>query len=514
MADGLVGVLAAVVAGSVLAAVLAVAMSPLAPLGPIRQVYHPPGIAFDWTVLGLGVAALIGGLGAISTAIAYQGAAHRQAARSRMRLPRQSRAVHLATAMGLPITSAVGLRFALTSGQGRSAVPARSVLIGATLAIAMVTGTLTFSSGLRTLISHPALYGWNWNYALSGENGVPPAALTALDHDANVSGWSGYQSISVQIDNLTVPILAVDGYHATVAPPILSGHGVDAHNQIDISATTLALVHKQIGDTVKFSFGSLNTAPLYLPPTKLVIVGTATFPAIGGEANFADHPSMGTGALLSAKLSSAFVQATSNPDPNLGGPGLVFVRLRSDVSPATGLSNMNRITAVADAVFAKDRNAYGDTVNVLSVQRPAEIVNYQSTGATPVVLAIGLAVGAILALALTLVASVRRRRRDLALLKTLGFTARQLAAAIAWQASTIATISAALGIPIGIIAGRQLWDLFARDINAVPQSTVPASLILVALAALLLANLVAAAPARVAARTPAALVLRSELSAP
>jgi energy-converting hydrogenase Eha subunit A len=55
MADGLVGVLAAVVAGSVLAAVLAVAMSPLAPLGPIRQVYHPPGIAFDWTVLGLGL---------------------------------------------------------------------------------------------------------------------------------------------------------------------------------------------------------------------------------------------------------------------------------------------------------------------------------------------------------------------------------------------------------------------------------------------------------------------------
>jgi ABC-type antimicrobial peptide transport system permease subunit len=242
----------------------------------------------------------------------------------------------------------------------------------------------------------------------------------------------------------------------------------------------------------------------------LTIVGTATFPSIGGEANFADHPSMGTGALLSAALSPAFVKAITNPDPNLDGPGVVFVRLRSELSPAAGLADMKRIAALSDAEFAKDRNTFGDTVNVIGVQRLAEIVNYQSTGATPVVLAIGLAVGATLALALTLIASVRRRRRDLALLKSLGFTARQLAAAIAWQASTIATVAAVVGIPIGIVAGRELWVLFARDINAVPQPTVPVSLILVVVGTFLLANLVAAIPARIAARTPAALVLRSE----
>ena len=44
-------------------------------------------------------------------------------------------------------------------------------------------------------------------------------------------------------------------------------------------------------------------------------------------------------------------------------------------------------------------------------------------------------------LVLTLVASVRRRRRELALLKTLGFTHRQLAAVVAWQS----TIAVALG---------------------------------------------------------------------
>ena len=90
-------------------------------------------------------------------------------------------------------------------------------------------------------------------------------------------------------------------------------------------------------------------------------------------------------------------------------------------------------------------------------------------------------------------------------MKTLGFTSRQLAATVASQASAIAAIAAVVGVPVGIAVGRQLWILFARNINAVPQPTVPASLILVAAGALILANLVAAVPARIAARTPAAL---------
>lgn len=358
-------------------------------------------------------------------------------------------------------------------------------------------------------MSRPALYGWNWNYALNSENDVPPAALTVLHRDPDVAASSGYLPLSVQIDGQTVPVLLGDN-HATVAPPVLTGHAVDANNQIVLGPTTLSLLHKHVGDTVIGSFGTPNTAPLYLPPFKVVIAGTATLPAIGGTSNFTDHTSMGTGAVLSKDVSPAIAGASQSPDPNENGPGLVFVRLRDGISAAAGRADMLRITTVADQAFAADMNTTGDTVTVLGVQHPAEIVNYQSTGATPVVLAAGLAIGAIVALALTLIASVRRRRRDLAMLKTLGFTTRQLAATIAWQASVIAVIAAAIGVPLGIAAGRQLWTLFAQNINAVPEPTVPASVILVAAGVLILANLVAAIPARVAARTPAALVLRTE----
>jgi ABC-type antimicrobial peptide transport system permease subunit len=140
--------------------------------------------------------------------------------------------------------------------------------------------------------------------------------------------------------------------------------------------------------------------------------------------------------------------------------------------------------------------ADSDSVDVFGVQRPAQIVNYRTIGSTPVILAIGLAAGAVGALGLTLAASVRRRRRDLALLKTLGFTQGQLAAAVAWQATTAAFVGIVIGMPLGIIMGRQLWSLFAENLNAVPDPTVPAlSLVLVGVGAFVFANLVAA-PAR------------------
>ena len=77
-------------------------------------------------------------------------------------------------------------------------------------------------------------------------------------------------------------------------------------------------------------------------------------------------------------------------------------------------------------------------------------------GSTPAVLASGLALGAVLALTLTLVASVRRHRRELALLKTLGFVPRQLAAVVSWQASVVALLGVAIGVPVGLVVGRSL----------------------------------------------------------
>jgi hypothetical protein len=509
--DGLIGVLAAVMLGALLAAAVAVLLSPLAPLGPVRDVYPHPGIAFDWTVLGAGLLVLILALGAATVAISIHRSPQRTRGRSRA-LPRGSTIARGAESLGLPVSALVGVRFALEPGRGRTEVPVRSTLMGTILAVTLLVSTLTFSSGLSTLVSHPSLYGWNWSYMLLPSNDVPPHALKLLSHDPDVAAWSGYSGYaSVQIEGQNVPIL-LGHPHAKVAPPILSGHGLDANNQIVLGSATLADLHKKVGDTVTVSYGSPKDAPIDVPPTPLLIVGTATFPAVGSSSFIADHTSMGTGALISRGIEPpAFQRALRAKDPNLNGPELVFVRLRAGVSAAAGHANALHIVAAADQTFAADPNGQGNVVAVRGVQRPAQIVDYRSVGSTPIFLASALALGAIVALALTLVSSVRRRRRDLALLKALGFTPRQLARVVSWQASVTAIVGVIVGVPLGILIGRQLWTLFARNINAVPDPTVPTvSVILVVLGSLIFANLVATIPGRIAARTSTALALRAE----
>jgi hypothetical protein len=244
------------------------------------------------------------------------------------------------------------------------------------------------------------------------------------------------------------------------------------------------------------------------------IVGTATFPAIGFASTVSDHTSMGTGVLLiNQDFPKTFAEAVqSGPVPALDGPNLALVRLKPDAPPAAALASLRRIAQASNQAFANaPGGAAGNGIVVQGVQRPAEIVNYKTIGITPTLLVSGLAVGAIAALALTLLSSVRQRRRDLALLKTMGFVRRQLAAAVAWQATVAAVVGIVVGVPLGVIAGRWLWTLFAEQIYAVPYPTVPVlSLVLVAVGTLVLANVIAAFPARTAARTPTAFLLRGE----
>jgi ABC-type antimicrobial peptide transport system permease subunit len=93
----------------------------------------------------------------------------------------------------------------------------------------------------------------------------------------------------------------------------------------------------------------------------------------------------------------------------------------------------------------------------------------------------------------------------------LGFSQRQLAGSVAWQAAITALVGVIIGVPVGILIGRELWILFAKNLNAVPLATVPVeTVVLTGLGALIFAVVVSAIPGRSAARTSTALVLRSE----
>ncbi|MEP6660277.1 MAG: ABC transporter permease [Acidimicrobiales bacterium] len=492
--DGLLGIGAAVVAGTLLAGAVSIGLSPFAPIGPVRPVDPSAGIAFDWTVLGLGCLVLTVTLGAVALVLSYRRAPHRLALRSRRPGERDSTLARAAAASRLPVTAVAGIRFALSPGPRGNTVPVRSAILGATLAMVVVSATLTFGSSLHTLVTRPTLYGWNWDYALEPPGGGVTIdgsrARELLDHDPYVGAWTGVSFDNLRIDGLTIPVLGGEP-NATISPPILSGHGLDAPDEIVLGATTLTQLHKHVGDTVDAGYGTLNTV------TRLRIVGTATLPAVGAPQN--QHVSMGTGALVSHLL----IPGTGSSAGN-AGPNAIFVRLPLGADPAASLASLQ---AVADALYSPT----GGPVSVLSVQRPAEIANYRSMGTTPIVLGATLAAGALSALALTLMASVRRRRRELALLKVLGFTRRQVAVVVAWQSSVAVVIGIVIGVPLGVALGRFLWRLFANNIHVVPAPSVPTlSVALVAVGGLVLANLMAAIPGRIAGNTPTALLLRTE----
>jgi FtsX-like permease family len=503
-ADCLLGTLGAVAAGSLLAVAVAVALSPVAPVGPVRPVYPDPGVGFDWTVLGTGFLVLVCGLGLVAVIAATRAAATRRS-RQAAASARHSVAGRLAAASGLPAAAVIGFQFAFGgTGPARRAVPARSALSAAVVAVVIAVATLTFGASLSALVSQPALYGWNWSFALASAQGpeaVPQQQVDSGLHAASgVAAWATVSYATADLGGQAVPVLfGTPG--AAVAPPMLYGHPVTGKNQVVLGPGTLAALHQRVGGTVPFTLAGPNLR-IQAP---LTIVGTATMPTVG----LADvlHTSMGTGALASAQLLGPLATACAVP-------AMTFVRLRPGVSATAGLTLMRSVTAGINkqvAAVPASNPCSGVTLGVLTAQRPAQIADYAALRAAPGLLAVGLAAGAVAALLLTLFASVRRRRHDLAVLKAIGFTRRQLAATVAWQATMAAIVGSAVGIPLGVALGRWLWTAFARQIYAVPEPAVPVGwLLLLPPCALILVNLVAAAPGRAAARTPAVLALRAE----
>jgi len=142
--------------------------------------------------------------------------------------------------------------------------------------------------------------------------------------------------------------------------------------------------------------------------------------------------------------------------------------------------------------------------------KPAELVNAAQASDTQFLVGLlGLAAAATLAHAL--VSAIRQRRRDLAVLKTLGFDRRQVRTAVSSLATTLLVGALVVGIPMGVVAGQWSWRLFAGQLGVLPTTVIPV-LVIVAIVpvTLVLTDLVASGPAWAASRTNPATVLRSE----
>ncbi len=497
LAAGLEGALA-IAAGVALAIAGAYAISPLAPVGPVHQYDPARGLSADWTVLAGGGAVLGAALLGLLAVLAW-----RSVSPARRQAPARPSAVAVAAAsVGLPVPVVIGARYALERGSGPRPAPVYAVLAGSVAAVTAVVMAAVFGASLGGLATHPARYGWNWDLLIEAEGGYaswPPAVMDRLVSDQpGVTGWSQFAFGQVPIDGREVPVLGLQRDQGSVEPPTTSGHPIDGPGQIEVGASTLRQLGKQVGD--KITVGAGQTA------RHLTIAGTVTLPSFG--LILADHVSLGRGAMLPDSTLLAIQGVTAGGTKQAAAafpayPSAVAI----DMAPGTAADArllVRRITA-ADP----DHSPGG--MYTLNPERGAAILNTTPMASQPLALAIALAGAAVLALALAVLGSVRQRRRQLAVLKTLGLRRVQLRAIVAWQASVILVIAALAGVPLGLAAGRWAWASFAASVGAVPVSVVPVTALITGFVALLAAgNLLAAGPAAVAARTPPAVALRAE----
>jgi hypothetical protein len=493
--DACIGIICAIAIGATLAVAVAVAASPLAPLGQVHRFEPDPGVSLDWTVLGTGAAFFLFALSGVTAVLAYAEVSARAARRGAV--SRRPAVAAMTAPRIVPATAAAGICLAFGPGTGGNSRAARPSICGTVVALVVLVGSLIFGASLSNLVSHPALYGWAWDREMlagSGYGNIPLSrARLMLGADPDIAAWSGAYFDSVEINGHRVPVIAMTS--ARVSPPILAGHPLAGPAQMVLGPETLALVGGRVGGTVRVRNGKTTLI--------MRVAGTATMPAIG--VGHGIHPSLGAGAVLPASALPQEARASGISNRALQGPNTILVRFRPQADHAAAVRRLERIGGQLSGI----RSVEG--IQVLPVQRPAEIVNYRTMGAAPLLLAGMLAAGAVVALALTLAVSVRRRTRDLALLKTLGMARRQVVAVVIWQASIPVAVGTLAGVPLGIATGRFLWARFAGELYVMPQPAISmVTVAAVATSTLALAILTAIVPGWRAARTPVARVLRAE----
>ena len=92
----------------------------------------------------------------------------------------------------------------------------------------------------------------------------------------------------------------------------------------------------------------------------------------------------------------------------------------------------------------------------------------------PLMAAGALVLAGVIATSHALVVTVRRRRRELGVLSSLGFAPRQRRAVVFAQATTIALVALAIGVPLGMLVGNLVWSAIASSVGVATDSTTPA----------------------------------------
>lgn len=481
---GLIRAALATLAGAAVGSIGAAAASPLLPIGAARIAEPNPGLRLDALALGLG------GAGVVASVLLLAGVALATGLRPSRQHPGTETIGARLPVGRLPVVVAMGIRVALTPGRGRDAVPVRTTITSIAIAAAATAAALTYGGSLNHLLAEPALYGVNFaahvEAVATGPNSDARPLVPILEADTAIAALTlGETQIPLQSGSLVFGGQRQSPVRGSIAPVLVSGRLPRSGDEIALGATTIRQLHRGTGQTI-----ALRLQGVPMRPAPMRIVGVAILPSI------ADNEGLGKGAVLDQGFSEYALRFTA-PGVEPGPPGDLFVRF------ARGVPTGPRIAALQDAVTS--------SANVYPAEQPTDVANFAEVRVLPQILA---GVLGLLALATTLhlvVSAVRRRRRELAVLRTLGMVPRQVSGLVWCQATTIALTASGVGVPLGVALGRWAWSVVASGLGVVARPWVPLPLALgLVPAAAVMASLVAIGPALAAGRIPPGTALQAE----
>jgi FtsX-like permease family/MacB-like periplasmic core domain len=459
-------VAAVTVAGAVIAVGVAIAASPLMPIGPAREAEPSPGIEVNLAMLGAGFVII-----AVVPLLVMVPAALRAATRPPGALglaepAAPARRSRLAPALGLAgsVPGSIGVRMAFEPGHGRTAVPVRSALVGVTVAVAAVVAALVFGASFLGLVGTPHRYGQNWAQQLDLQVGSVPGAVGArvLTRITGLTAYAGgdYGQVSVAAGGgggTAVPAIGLDQLHGHGFLTLLAGRAPAGPGEIALGPRTLRTLGLHVGQRIEVSAGRRTSV--------MRIVGSVVLASFGvGGGSETD---LGTGAVVAASV-------LSQPGAGCSARETCYNFFLLRYRPGTDLR-----AASAQLKAAVTRAGCPPGLCLVTAdQRPSDIQNYAGVRDTPLVLGAVLALLAVGALTHVLLTGVRRRRRDLAVLATLGLLRSQLLRVVSWEASTLAGTALLVGLPLGLLAGRWAWQLFAVSVGVGSEAGIPVLLVL------------------------------------
>ncbi|WP_026877464.1 FtsX-like permease family protein [Jiangella gansuensis] len=489
------GPAAAGLAGTAVGVAAAVVASRWFPIGTASLLEPAPGISIDVPVLLTG--ALTVPLLVIAGGIAAAWLALRSA---RSPTSRRSAVAGAAARLGAPVPVVVGARFALEPGRGAQAVAVRPALVGAVTGVVGVVAAFTFSAGVDDAAANPARFGQVHQLeafvGFSGEDSAPVDAIVpVVAADPDVEAVNDTRIAVGEIDRVPVTLFTLDSSGAPWPLVLTEGRAPGGPAEVVIAPDSADAVGAAVGDSVRIT----GTAG----ERDLTVTGIAFVPE--GHNNYVNG-----GWVTAAGYDTLF-----DPDDDISPAfkyHLLFLALRAGADPAIVAPRLEE--AVAQAVAAATGADPGDVGVGGELSRPelpAPVAELRQIRSLPVFLAAFLVVLALGAVGHALATAVRRRRRDVAVLRALGMTRPQSRGIVLTQASLLALIGLAAGIPLGLALGRTLWRYVADTTPLFYVAPVAAlALALVVPLALVATNLLAAWPSQRAASMRVGHVLRAE----